>query len=97
MKCRRLLTLSLTHTLRLSLSLSLSLSHTHTHSGSRSRSIDKQLVPVAGAEVKRGLVLFNGCLPEDGINPGAHHFGHTGQYVGSHGDLGILWMMGFER
>ena len=62
-----------------------------------SRSIDKASVPALDAEVTKGLVLFNGCLPADGLNPSMHHFSHFGKYVGTHADLQLLWMMGFER
>ena len=62
-----------------------------------SRAVNKTDIPRCNAELKQGLVLMNGSLPESHLNPGMHHFAHTGQYTKSHGLLTILWMMGFER
>jgi len=62
-----------------------------------SKTINKLHVPRQHLEVIRGLVLLGGAFPITHLNPGAHHFGHFGQYTGSHGLLSNLWMMGFER
>ena len=62
-----------------------------------SRTVDKTRVPQLEGEVKKGLVLSSGSLPIGNLNPGMHHFGHVGKYVGTHALLHKLWMMGFER
>ena len=62
-----------------------------------SRSVDKEKIPRVNREVILGLVLLTGSLPISHINPGGHHFVHTGGYTFTHALLSILWMMGFER
>ena len=62
-----------------------------------SRAINKAQIPRFDAELKQGLVLINGSFPESQLNPGGHHFSHTGDFTGTHGLLDKLWIMGFER
>ena len=62
-----------------------------------SRGIFKSNVPKINTDLTCGLVLVNGSLPEDHLNPGMHHFSHYGRYTFTHGLIRILWMCGFER
>ena len=61
------------------------------------KSVNKKDIPKHSRQVVLGLVLLCGCFPVHHVNPGSHHFGHSGTFTLTHCILSILWMMGFER
>lgn len=50
-----------------------------------------------GADLLRGLVLLEGCIPISYLIPSMHHFVHFAEYTKTHGILRLYWMMAFER
>ena len=62
-----------------------------------SKSVDRRETPSLQRQIVRGLILLTGAFPVGIINPGAHHFVHSGKFTFTHSLLDILWMLGFER
>lgn len=62
-----------------------------------SRAIKKSEIDAMHADLLRGLVLLEGCVPIGNLIPSTHHFVHYGGYTKTHGILRLFWMMAFER
>lgn len=61
------------------------------------RSLKKADIDVIGADLLKGFVLLEGCVPVGYLIPIMHHFVHYGEYAKTHGILRFYWMMAFER
>lgn len=59
--------------------------------------VDKLQIPTIAKDVIRGLVLLEGSLPIDHLNPGLKHLVHYGQQTGTRGILDWFSMWAFER
>ena len=62
-----------------------------------SRAVFKALINNFDRDLKRALVLFEGCTPIDHLKPVFHHWVHYAKLTEELSRLDILWMMGFER
>ena len=62
-----------------------------------SRAVSKGSIPVYGRDLRRALVLFEGCTPIDHLKPVFHRSVHYPQATEDFSLLDIIWMMGFER
>ena len=62
-----------------------------------SRAVDKNKIPTITRDVVRGLVLLEGSLPIDHLNPGLKHLVHYGPQTGTRGLLDWFAMWAFER
>ena len=62
-----------------------------------SRAIKRSEIEAMRADLIRGLVLLEGCVPIGNLKPSTHHFVHYGEYTATHGILRLYWMMAFER